>query len=163
MLVVVDMQNHILDQESEYYIEGADQLVTRIRHRLQQAREADEYVLFTMDIPIERKGQEEEHQDLQLIPELSPLPNERVVKKNYFTIPPKTLLDIQETFFESKDQQKTIEVVGIETNLCVLSNTVALQSAFPEGDFLIDSSLVASRNHETAALALLKDFNMEVK
>ncbi len=60
-----------------------------------------------------------------------------MIKKYYFTIPPETLAEIQETLFESKEEQKEIEVVGIETNLCVLSNLIGLQSAFPEADFLL--------------------------
>lgn len=162
MLVVIDMQNHILDPTSEFYIEDAEALVERVNTRLNQARAANEYVLFTRDIPIDRKD-EAESEDLKIIPTLSPLPNEREIKKYYFTLPPETLTEIKHSLFERKEEQKTIEVVGIETNLCVLSNTIALQSAFPEADFIIDSSLVSSRNHEPQALKLLKDFNVYVK
>ncbi|MBO0462860.1 cysteine hydrolase [Enterococcus sp. DIV1298c] len=162
MLVIIDMQNHILDPNSEFYIEDAETLVERISTRLKQARSANEYVLFTRDIPVDRKD-ESESKDLKIISELSPLPNEREIKKYYFTLPPETLTEIKHSLFESKDEQKTIEVVGIETNLCVLSNTIALQSAFPEADFIIDSSMVSSRDHEPLALQLLKDFNVYVK
>ncbi|MBO1301334.1 MULTISPECIES: isochorismatase family cysteine hydrolase [unclassified Enterococcus] len=162
MLVIIDMQNHILDPNSEFYIEDAETLVERISTRLKQARSANEYVLFTRDIPVDRKD-ESESKDLKIISELSPLPNEREIKKYYFTLPPETLTEIKDSLFESKDEQKTIEVVGIETNLCVLSNTIALQSAFPEADFIIDSSMVSSRDHEPLALQLLKDFNVYVK
>ncbi|WP_206858956.1 isochorismatase family cysteine hydrolase [Candidatus Enterococcus mangumiae] len=162
MLVIIDMQNHILDPNSEFYIEDAETLVERISTRLKQARSANEYVLFTRDIPVDRKD-ESESKDLKIISELSPLPNEREIKKYYFTLPPETLTEIKHSLFESKDEQKIIEVVGIETNLCVLSNTIALQSAFPEADFIIDSSMVSSRDHEPLALQLLKDFNVYVK
>lgn len=162
MLVVIDMQNHILDPTSEFYLEDGEALVERVNTRLNQARAANEYVLFTRDIPIERKD-EAESEDLKIIPTLSPLPNEREIKKYYFTLPPETLTEIKHSLFERKEEQKTIEVVGIETNLCVLSNTIALQSAFPEADFIIDSSLVSSRDHEPQALKLLKDFNVYVK
>ncbi len=64
--------------------------------------------------------------------------------------------------FESKEEQKEIEVVGIETNLCVLSNLIGLQSAFPEADFFVDPTLVSSRKHGESALELLKDFNVSI-
>lgn len=162
MLVVIDMQNHILDPTSEFYLEDGETLVERVNTRLNQARAANEYVLFTRDIPIERKD-EAESEDLKIIPALSPLSDEREIKKYYFTLPPEILTEIKHSLFERKEEQKTIEVVGIETNLCVLSNTIALQSAFPEADFIIDSSLVSSRNHEPQALKLIKDFNVYVK
>lgn len=99
---------------------------------------------------------------VQLIPLLSPQGNERVIKKYYFTIPPETLAEIKKTLFESKEEQKEIEVVGIETNLCVLSNLIGLQSAFPEADFFVDPTLVSSRKHGESALELLKDFNVSI-
>ena len=157
MLVIIDMQNHILDPNSEFYIPESDQLAERIAQRLAKARQNNEYILFTRDIPVELKDKEEEREDLQLIPLLSPQENERVI-----TIPPETLAEIQETLFESKEEQKEIEVVGIETNLCVLSNLIGLQSAFPEADFFVDPMLVSSRKHGESALELLKDFNVSI-
>ncbi|WP_165005984.1 MULTISPECIES: isochorismatase family cysteine hydrolase [unclassified Enterococcus] len=162
MLVVIDMQNHILDPESEFFIPHSDQLSERIARRLEEAREKNEYVLFTRDIPIECKDKEEEREDLQLISALSPRENERVIKKYYFTIPPETLVEIKQGFFESKEEQKEIELAGIETNLCVLSNLIGLQSAFPEADFFVNPDLVSSREHEDIALELLKDFNVAI-
>lgn len=162
MLVIIDMQNHILDPNSEFYIPESDQLAERIAKRLAKARKNKEYILFTRDIPVELKDKEEEREDLQLIPLLSPQGNERVIKKYYFTIPPETLAEIKETLFESKEEQKEIEVVGIETNLCVLSNLIGLQSAFPEADFFVDPTLVSSRKHGESALELLKDFNVSI-
>ena len=162
LLVIIDMQNHILDPNSEFYIPESDQLAERIAKRLAKARKDKEYILFTRDIPVELKDKEEEREDLQLIPLLSPQENERVIKKYYFTIPPETLAEIKETLFESKEEQKEIEVVGIETNLCVLSNLIGLQSAFPEADFFVDPTLVSSRKHGESALELLKDFNVSI-
>lgn len=161
MLVIVDMQNHILDPRSKFFVPNSDQLVERIAQRLAKARKNEEYILFTKDIPIERKN-EEETADLQLISALAPTSNEQVLKKHYFMIPPETLVDIKQTLFNNKKEQKTIEIVGIETNLCVFSNTIALQSAFPEADFFIDVTLVAGNKHDRMAIELLKDFNVSV-
>ena len=53
-------------------------------------------------------------------------------------------------------------MTGVETNICVLSNTIEIQSAFPEADFLINQQLVSGRNHESSGLKILQDFNVEV-
>ncbi|MBF8808084.1 MAG: cysteine hydrolase [Enterococcus lacertideformus] len=163
MLVIVDMQNHILDPDSKYYVSDAKKLMEYIKKLLETARKKNEYILFTRDIPVERKGQDEEKEDLQIISDLYPRENEKVIKKYYFTMSPESLLTIKQEAFDQKKESKQIEVVGIETNLCVLSNTIALQSVFPEADFFIDSTFVSENKHGKQALALLKDFNVEVK
>ncbi|OQO71507.1 isochorismatase [Enterococcus villorum] len=163
MLVVVDMQNHILDPDSKYYVPNAEKLLKQIKKRLEQARKNKEFILFTRDIPVQRKGKDEEKEDLQIISLLSPRENERVIKKYYFTMPPEALLTVKQEAFHQDNDNKQIEMVGIETNLCVLSNTIALQSVFPEADFFIDTSFVSENKHGNQALELLKDFNVEIK
>lgn len=163
MLVVVDMQNHILDPDSKYYVPNAEKLLNKIKKRLEQARKNKEAILFTRDIPVQRKGIDEEKEDLQIISLLSPRENERVIKKYYFTMPPEALLTVKQEAFPQDNDNKQIEMVGIETNLCVLSNTIALQSVFPEAVFFIDTSFVSENKHGNQALELLKDFNVEIK
>lgn len=97
MLVIIDMQNQVLDPTSDFYVPGSEELVDRIAQRLAKARENNELVLFTRDIPIEKKGVEEEIPALQLIPKLAPLPNERVIKKYYLTLPPEKLIELKKT------------------------------------------------------------------
>ncbi|ROX82800.1 cysteine hydrolase [Enterococcus durans] len=162
MLVIIDMQNQVLDPMSDFYVPGSEELVDRIAQRLAKARENNELVLLTRDIPIEKKDVEEESPALQLIPKLTPLPNERVIKKYYFTLPPEKLIELKKQLFDRKDEQKSIEVVSIEANLCVLSNMIALQSAFPEADFFLDPALLSENQHGKMAIELLKDFNVSI-
>ncbi|MEY8445199.1 isochorismatase family cysteine hydrolase [Enterococcus ratti] len=163
MLVIVDMQNHILDPTSKYYVPDAKKLIDQIQKRLINARKKQEYILFTRDIPIQRKDQDEEKEDLQIIPAVSPQENEKVVKKYYFTMPPEALLEIKQSVLTRREEKKQIEVAGIETNLCVLANTIALQSVFPEANFFVNSTCVSENKHGRQALDLLKDFNIQVK
>ncbi|MEO1781285.1 isochorismatase family protein [Enterococcus diestrammenae] len=161
MLIIVDMQNRILDEDDECFVPGATQLIPRIKHRLQQARLTEELVIYTRDVPVEFKNKDEENFALQIIPELAPLASEIILKKHYFTLPPKQLLKIQA--LPEVAGQKTIELVGTELQLCVLANTLALQSIFPEADFVIVPKRVAGRKMTEDALALLKDFNVQIK
>ena len=163
MLVIIDMQNHLLQPDSKYYMPEAKKLVKRIAKRLSQAREKKEYIVHTQDIPIQYKNREDDYPGLQLIQELKPLPNERLVKKNYFSIAPEELLVIKQYLFKSKKEHKDIEITGVETDLCVLANTIEIQSAFPEADFFIDPSLVSSRKRHKEALKLLQEFNVNIK
>lgn len=161
MLVIVDMQNRILDEQDPCFVTGAQQLVPKIKERLDHARKSEELVIFTRDIPVEYQNKDEENVALQIIPALAPLVSETIVKKHYFTLPPKALLAIQE--LAPSSQSKTIEIVGTELSLCVLANTLALQSIFPEADFVIDRNYVAGNHLNNEAAALIKDFNVKVR
>ncbi|MBO0482365.1 isochorismatase family protein [Candidatus Enterococcus courvalinii] len=162
MLVIIDMQNHILNPTSKFYVPNATHLVHPITQRLEKARKTNEYVLFTRDIPVEKKGKAEETNDLQLISALTPLEKEQVIKKYYFTIPPEKLVEIKDNFFANKQEEKKIEVTGVETHLCILANVLALQSAFPEAEFTINQRLVASKEQQAVAFDLLKHFNVSI-
>lgn len=163
MLVIVDMQNRILDKNDKNYVPQAKKIIPKIALRLDQARKTGELVLFTRDIPIEQKNEAEEIDDLQIIEELAPLPEEQVIKKNYYTLPPEALIRIRQLIEEREEEKSKIEIAGVELSLCVLANALALQSALPEGNFYIDPSLTSGNRLDQAALSLLKEFNMEIK
>ena len=164
MLVVIDMQNHILDPLSQFYIPGIESLVPRIADRISQARDLGEYILYTQDIPIEYKDTKmEEQYELQLIKDIKPRPNERVFKKYYFSLSPEKILDLQNDLKERTEAYKRIEVVGVETSLCVLANTLKLQSAFPEAEIIVPSALTSGRKYTEEALDILKGFNVYIQ
>ncbi|EPH95179.1 isochorismatase family protein [Enterococcus faecalis 13-SD-W-01] len=164
VLVVVDMQNHILDPESNQFVSGAEELVPKIAQRVAKAHEKNEFVLFTQDIPVDYKDTEEENEfEFQLIDALGMDTSDTRIKKYYFTIPPEKLIRIKEEFFADKKEEKKIQLAGVETNLCVLSNALGLQSVFPEADIYIDPTLVAANTKQQESLELLKHFNIEIK
>ncbi|HCE12978.1 MAG TPA: isochorismatase [Enterococcus sp.] len=162
MLVIIDMQNQILDPTSDAYVPDSHSLIARIAQRLKIARENQEYILHTRDIPIDLKDTPEEESNLlQIVPELAPINNEKVVKKYYYSIPPEVLIEIKNNIFQDKEE-KYIEITGVETNICVLSNTIEIQSAFPDANFFIQKNLVAGKKHESEGLDILKDFNVKI-
>ena len=76
-------------------------------------------------------------------------------------MPPEELIAIHSIVETNQQEKERIEVVGVELNLCVLSNTLALQSVFPEANFYIDPELVTGNQLNAEAIALLKAFNIE--
>lgn len=163
MLAIIDMQNHILDPAAEFYIPGIEEVIPRIAERIQQARDCNEYILYTQDIPIEYKDTAEEAAyGLQLIDALKPRSSDRVCKKYYFGIPPEAEVAIKKDLIGKEDHKK-IEIVGVETSLCVLVNTLKLQSAFPEADMMIQSDLTTGRKHTKEALEILAGFNIDIQ
>lgn len=64
---------------------------------------------------------------------------------------------------DKEDERKIIDVVGVETSLCVLANTLKLQRKFLESDILIQSSLTVGKKQTEEIMEILKVFNLEVR
>ena len=59
----------------------------------------------------------------------------------------------------------TIELCGVCTDICVVSNALLLKAALPEADLVVDSALCAGVTPEkhAAALETLRSCQVEVK
>lgn len=66
------------------------------------------------------------------------------VKKSAFGIAPEQMINIKKQLGEIG----SIYIVGLVTNLCVLSNVCTLQAAWPQAQIIVDASLCASFNPE---------------
>lgn len=63
-----------------------------------------------------------------------------------------------------KTMYSQIELVGVVTNICVISNAILAKTAQPETDICVDASCVASNDealHE-AALKIMKSLQIEI-
>lgn len=89
---------------------------------------------------------------------LATVPDRIVVRKSTFGIAPQDVLALP-------DGVDRIEVVGLVTNMCVISVAVTLQARYPEAQVVIHGKLVDSfdkKLHE-AALAVMAGMQMEVE
>lgn len=186
MLLVVDMQNSFLSSDYETtYVSGAEKLIPGILERISYYKEQKAPIYYTIDVPLTKKlknGIEErpinseannenrskklkdktEH-GTQLVGPLSEVvTTKHKLLKSYYGIPPTTLVRLQGNFEENLTK---IELVGIETHLCVLSNAVMLQSAFPNAEICINESLCKSKiekNHQLA-IKIMKIMGMKIE
>lgn len=64
-----------------------------------------------------------------------------------------------------QNEYESIELCGVVTNICVISNAVLAKTAQPEIDIIVDSSAVASNDEELndKALAVMQSFQIIVK
>ncbi len=184
MLFIIDMQNKYLDEGGEDYIKGAKDLVPLAIKRIKEYEKKNHPILYTLDIEIKPgKDQEENNNDSttikkgedssdgktiwanRLYPPLEPyLKDHKEVKKTYYALPPKSLLEIQEAYKDKKEFLKEIEFIGVETNICVLANAICIQSAFPDSKIIINSSITKSRDLKNHSIALktMKALGMEI-
>lgn len=67
-----------------------------------------------------------------------------LLEKKAFGISPKSLCEIKKDFGDITE----IEIIGIVTNMCLLSNVVMFQNEYINSDIIVDASLCASFDKE---------------
>ncbi len=69
------------------------------------------------------------------------------LEKRSFGLSPQELAVLKDEFFTNECFAE-IELVGLVTNICVISNAVIFQAAYPEAQIVVDGSLCASFDPE---------------
>lgn len=64
----------------------------------------------------------------------------KCLEKRSFGLSPQELAILNEEFFPD-DCFEEIELVGLVTNICVISNAIIFQAAYPEAQIVVDGSL----------------------
>lgn len=172
LLVVIDMQTDFVTG-----VLGSPQAVAAvepIRQKLERYTAAGNPILFTMDTHREEdytrpdKTREsavipkhciEGTEGWQIVPELRSWAANTAITKPTFLSP--TLAgEIRGRFGEDVE----IELCGVCTDICVVSNALALRGAFPASRILVDAACCAGVTPEShgAALLVMKSCLVEV-
>ena len=165
-LIVVDMQNDFIT--GALGSKDAEAIVPRVTKKVQ---EFDGKVIFTMDTHGENYLETQEGKKLpvahcikgtdgwQIADALSPYA-ETVVEKPTFgsTALPELILSFGEEIEE-------IELCGLCTDICVISNAMLLKAAFPEARITVDGTTSAGTTPEShnTALAAMRAVQIEIK
>ena len=150
VLVVVDMQKDFIDGALGF--EGADKIIPGIAAKIEEFDEAGNPVLYTLDTHFDNYMETREGKNLpvphcikgsdgyKLCDELSDLlGGKKVFRKLTFGS-----LELGEYLQERASQIESVEVCGLVSNICVLSNAVIVKAAVPEAEVIVDSKLTAS-------------------
>lgn len=149
LLVVVDFQNDFVNGTLGF--EGAEQLDERISEKINNYRENNNDVVFTLDTHYENYYETQEGRKL---------PAEHCIKgTDGWNLYGKTACMLKEddkifeknTFpslelakwLENKDYD-CVELVGLVSNICVLTNAVMVKAALPEAEITVDAKCTAS-------------------
>ena len=150
LLVVVDMQVDFVNGTLGF--DGAEKIIPGIVKKIGEYKANGDTVVYTLDthtedylntqegriLPVEHciKGTEGH----KLVPELrSILENERAFDKPVFGS-----MELGRYIEENNSDLEVIEVCGLVSNICVISNAVIARAAAPEAEIVIDTSLTAS-------------------
>lgn len=158
-LIIVDYQNDFVDGSLGFT--RAIDLEYPIANKIDEYRKNGDDVIFTLDTHGENYMQTREGRFL---------PIEHCIKgsnghKLYGAVG-KRLLEGDKCFFKPsfgsdelyeylKDSNySSIELVGVVTNICVISNAILAKTACPEIDIIVDASCVASNDNAINEKAL---------
>lgn len=154
LLVVIDYQKDFVDGALGF--KKAETLEQEIYDKVKKYLENGYKVLFTYDTHYEDYLQTREGKNLPVehcikgtnghelygkISEFINVENTLHYKKEGFGIAPKDMIKLAS---EIGEDIKEIELVGVVTNICVISNVVMVQSQFRNADVIVDASLCAS-------------------
>ena len=171
VLVVVDMQNDFVDGSlgSTYAKAIVDNVVNKIEN-------FDGYIIATYDTHYENYMQTSEGKQLP-VPhcikgtegwELNEKVKNALERKGYTSIEKITFgsIDLPDTVKSLVgDEDFSIELIGLCTDICVVSNALLLKASFPEVDISVDSSCCAGVSQVThyAAIDTMRCCQINVK
>ena len=160
VLVVVDMQNDFIDG-SLGSVE-AQKIVPKVKEKIHEYLQHGDKVLFTQDTHAEDYLQTQEGRNLpvkhcikgtqgwQIQADVVALDAERFEKKAFGSI------ELAQAIAEMT-QVDSVELIGLCTDICVISNAMILKARLPEIPVMVDASCCAGttvENHRNALNAM---------
>lgn len=179
LLIVVDYQNDFVDGALGF--PGAENLEQPIAEKIEAYRENTDEVVFTLDTHLNDYLDTQEGRNLpvahciegtpghQLYGSIEVLVSDDEEQFRKPTFGSEALFDWLRTAERAagevgKQPFESIELVGLVSNICVLSNAVLVKTACPEVPVIVDAACTASHDaalHE-AALDVLEGLQVQV-
>lgn len=174
LLVVVDYQKDFVDGTLGF--KKAETLEEGIYSKIKEYLNNGDAVVFTYDthyknyletregkkLPVEHciEGSEG-HELFGKIKEFKNTINTYHIYKTSFGIDPEEMVKLREKLGDVS----FIEIVGVVTDICVISNVVTFQSAYVNANIEVDSSLCASFDDDMhdKALNVMKSLQVDIK
>ncbi len=168
MLVVVDYQKDFVDGKLGF--DGADKLDAGIAQKIRQYESESGIIVRTMDTHFNNYLETREGKNLPIVhclfrtegwemygetkkawEEVSERMATHSLDKRSFGVGPNMMIELmgylRMSGIEVADVE-TIEFVGLVSNICVISNVVVFQSAFPNATMLVNPALTDSFDKE---------------
>ena len=153
MLFAIDLQNDYFDPKGKFYIPSAEGIKKRLVDRLQRAVDTGEITAYTKNIYPEDEYRERSAEVIQWAEDIYPafkalLRQAEKFEKIHYGIAPVEALKFRTKFEHRKADYESIEFIGVETNVCVLSNVIIVQNIFPDSGLKISPERTAASDPE---------------
>ena len=170
VLIVIDMQNDFV--YGPLGTPEAQAIVPNVMEKIADYKSNNWPILYTRDTHYEDYLDTQEGKKLpvphcirdtegwQIIPEINPYENCFILDKNTFG---KYNWEL-ETWLDCKYERYDIEIIGVCSDICVVSNALILKATFPENEITVDASCCAGSTPEKhkAALEVMKSCQINV-
>lgn len=166
LLIVVDMQNDFVD--GSLGTKEAEGIVAHVKAKVEQYQEQEDTVIFTRDTHTEAYLDTQEGKKLPVVHCVKGTKGWEIIDclqpyvQTVFDKP--TFGSVQLAHVVARGGYEQIELVGLCTDICVVSNALLLKAALPEIQICVDSACCAGvtpASHE-AALTTMKMCQIEV-
>lgn len=178
ILIVVDMQNDFVD--GSLGTSEAQAIVDDVAERIKRAQSNGERIIYTLDthydnylntyegrhLPIKHCIQGSEGH--RLVPKVLELirPGDHIVEKPGFAYQAlaDALVEIADTLNYPEGKGMQIELCGLCTDICVVSNAILIKARLPEADISVRASLCAGTTPKKhlAALETMRSCQIQI-
>lgn len=169
ILIVVDMQNDFVSMALG--TSEAQTIVPAVVKKIEECRATNDVVVFTKDTHYENYMETLEGEKLpvphcivategwHIIPEIEVKANEEVISKNTFGYD--NWVRVLNNWIDTIDE---IEICGLCTDICVISNALILRALYPNTHITVDAKCCAGVTPEKhqAALEVMKSCQIDV-
>lgn len=169
MLFAIDLQNDYLHKSGKFYIPAAEEIKPALIARLKDAVATGELIAYTKNIYPESEYEERTAEEIEWAEEIYEdfkdlLRHAKEFRKIHYGISPESALKFRDEFEDRKEEFEYIEFMGVETNVCVLSNISIVQNIFPESGLMISPNRVAAKDKRLHlnALEIMRGLKVEV-
>jgi nicotinamidase-related amidase len=156
ILLIVDVQNDFID--GALGTPEAQAIIPNVKKKIEEYQKRGDLIFFTRDTHLKNYLETNEGKHLpvehcikdtdgwQIADGLLPTDNEIIINKNTF--------GFDDWDYYSSLEEKEIEIVGLCTDICVVSNALVLKAHFPETEIWVDPGCCAGVTPESHAAAL---------
>ena len=161
ILIVIDMQNDFID--GSLGTKEAVAIVENVAKKIEKARADGQMVVFTCDTHQSNYLETQEGKNLPVVHCIEGTEGWKISSKlpvkdsKVFTKPTFGSLELADFVATLKDLEE-IEIVGLCTGICVISNALILKAKLPEVKITVDSdccACVTPESHITALNAMM--------
>ena len=159
LLVVIDYQNYFVNGALGF--EGAEKLDGPIVEKIREYRSRDADVIFTRDTHRENYLETQEGRRLPVVHCIEGSHGHKIFGETAKQVQIGDMI-IDKPSFGSMELAKAamennyekIELVGLVSNICVLTNAALLKTALPEAEITVDAACTASFDPRANTVAL---------
>ena len=168
MLCIIDMQNDFIDQVNGLMaVKGADGLIEGILRKIEEYKARGDLILYTLNlhehVQQDHRSEKEKKwgQDI-VVPLKHRLADKICIPKTYHAIAPEDVVKIHRNY---SSYCNTIELVGVETHICIFSTAVVFRNQFPDTTIVVNKNLCLSSDldMQDKAFSIMEQLKIEVR